>query len=399
MVKVPLNYPTFGDAEINAVTDVLKSTYLSMGKNCREFERLFADYMGVKNAIFVNSGSSANLLAFFAMANPQVPLSGGLRRFERGDEVIVPAVTWATTIWPIVQAGGIPVFVDTDPKTLQMDTSSLEEAMSDRVVGVCPVHVLGNATAMKDIHSLADRHNLWVVEDTCESLGTKQNGHYVGTQSHMATFSFFFSHHITTIEGGMVVTNDDDLADLLRCLRAHGWSRDLEKCSQVEKKFPEIDPRFLFVNTGFNLRPSEINATFGVHQIKKLSQFNKRRAEISEQWLGEFSSLIEEGLLQPIQPTENTEMSWFGFPALCKDSETARQMKDHLEKNGIETRPVICGNMARQPAMRFVEHRIHGSLEGANIIMDCGLFWGSHPFMTEEQVDHVASTVKSFFKR
>jgi CDP-4-dehydro-6-deoxyglucose reductase, E1 len=397
-MKIPLSVSTFGEEEIFAATEVLRSGSLTMGHLCERFEEEFAEYFGVRNAIFVNSGSSANLLAFFALANPELPLRGRRRRFRPGDEIIAPAVTWSTTIWPIVQAGGVPVLVDSDPKTLQMDLRQVEALITPRTVAICPVHVLGNAVPMKPILELADRYGLWVIEDTCEALGTRHDGRYVGTFGDLASFSFFFSHHITTIEGGMVVTNDDELGELLRCLRAHGWTRQLKNRFAAESKYPHLDPRFLFVTTGFNVRPTEVNAAFGLRQLPKLAAFNRRRAEVAGKWCADFRPITERGLLVPMQTTPGTESTWFGFPVLMADTHLRDQFQIHLERAGIETRPVICGNLARQPAFRNITHRTSPALEGADRVMDLGLFWGNHPNISDDDAEYVSRTVREFFK-
>jgi CDP-4-dehydro-6-deoxyglucose reductase, E1 len=396
-LRIPLNASTFDSEEIEAAIDVLRSGRLTMGRLCADFEQAFASFLGVEHALFVNSGSSANLLAFFALANHALPAWGDRRRLGAGDEVIVPAVTWSTTIWPIVQAGGVPVLVDCDPETLQIDPAAAEEALSARTVAICPVHVLGNAAPMAPILELAAKNSLWVIEDTCEALGTRQQGRLTGTFGDISTFSFFFSHHITTIEGGMIATEDDELADLFRALRAHGWSRHLRNRAAVEAQHPEIDPQYLFVNTGFNLRPTEMQAAFGIHQLGKLERFNERRVEIAEIWRDAFAPLHDG--MKPMQVTAGTEPTWFGFPVICRDRATRDGLKAHLEQNGVETRPIICGNMARQPAMKHVRHRVAGELTGADRVMDCGIYWGSHPSMSEDEVAYVAAVVKGFFER
>jgi len=405
MMKIPLNASTFDEEEISAAIAVLRSGQVTMGAKCLEFEAAFAEYMGVNHAIFVNSGSSANLLAFFAFANPLVPLSDGKRRMEPGCEVIVPAVTWSTTVWPIVQAGGTPVLVDSDPETLQMRIEDLERAISPRTVAICPVHVLGNAVPMEPVLALARKHKLWVMEDTCEALGTKQNRRFVGTKGDIGTFSFFFSHHITTIEGGMIVTNDDAMAELFRTQRAHGWTRHLKDRKSAEAKHPDMDPRFLFINTGFNVRPTEINAAFGIPQLKKLAGFNRRRVEIAEQLNRELGYLAEKGLMKPMRSTEGTESTWFGFPVLLRDRASRDAFREYLEQKGVETRPIICGNLARQPAFKHINHRISGSgtgsgagrLAGADAIMDQGIYWGLHPTMRPDEIAYVIQTVKDYF--
>jgi CDP-6-deoxy-D-xylo-4-hexulose-3-dehydrase len=394
MNRIPLNKSTFGDEEINAVLNVLKSTRVTMGERCQQFEKTFGAYLGSgTEAIFVNSGSSANLMGFFAFANHDLPRAQGRRQLIPGSEVIVPAVSWSTTFWPIVQAGGIPVLVDSDPRTLQMKPVAMTAALTEKTVAVCPVHVLGNAAPMDEVVRFADDNNLWIIEDTCEALGTRYRGQLSGTFGHIATFSFFFSHHITTIEGGMIVTRDPQLAELLRCMRAHGWTRDLRKRRELEAQYPEINANFLFVNMGFNVRPTEINAAFGIIQLTKLEQFNRRRNEISSSWTQSFQPLIKQGIFQPMQPSSNADPAWFGYPVICRTPEIRKNLEHVLREHGIETRPIICGNMARQPALKHIRHRISGNLEGADQIMDCGLLWGLHPMMSDEERDYVADAV------
>ncbi|OGT34834.1 MAG: hypothetical protein A3F11_08415 [Gammaproteobacteria bacterium RIFCSPHIGHO2_12_FULL_37_14] len=395
---VPLNAPTFNDDEINAAIAVLQSGQVTMSTRCLAFEEKFSKYMHISNAVFVNSGSSANLLAFFGLINPQCPMINNKQRVTPGDEVIVPAVTWSTTIWPIIQAGLVPVFVDCDPHTLQMRPESVKKALSSRTKVVCPVHVLGNGVNMDFILNFSDENKLWVVEDTCESLGTQYNTHYLGTLGDIGTYSFFFSHHITTIEGGMIVSNHEDLAELFRCQRAHGWIRQLKNKTAIENKYPDIDSRFLFVNTGFNLRPTEINAAFGLLQLDKLKIFNLTRADIANTWTRAFTNEIENQYFTPMQITPNITATWFGYPILCRDQSLRIQLQSHLENNGIETRPIICGNIARQPVFQSITHRIPDILSGADKIMKNGLFWGSHPFMTKTQINHVIEVVKGFFQ-
>jgi CDP-6-deoxy-D-xylo-4-hexulose-3-dehydrase len=396
MKRIPLNTSTFGDEETNAVLEVLRSSRVTMGEKCREFESAFGEYLGGAEAIFVNSGSSANLLGFFALANSAVPQPKNKRKFVFGSEVIVPAVSWSTTFWPIVQAGGVPVLVDSDPRTLQMNPEAMRAALSEKTVAVCAVHVLGNTVPMDEVMRFAEENGLWVVEDTCEALGAHCDGKLAGTFGDMATFSFFFSHHITTIEGGMIVTRDAQLAELLRCMRAHGWTRDLKNRQETEALHPEIDPNFLFVNMGFNLRPTEINAAFGLIQLKKLNGFNQRRNEIASLWTKRFLPVIEQGAFYPMERSSRAGVASFGYPVVCLEPQIRKALKRHLNKHEIETRPIICGNMARQPAFAHISHRVSGDLSGADTIMDCGLLWGLHPLMSSQDVEYVANTVLEF---
>ena len=399
MKRISLNVSTFGAEENEAVIEVMKSTHVTMGAKCREFERAFAEYLGDVEAIFVNSGSSANLLGFFALANHAAPQTATKRKFLPGSEVIVPAVSWSTTFWPIVQAGAVPVLVDADPRTLQMRPDSIRSALSEKTVAICPVHVLGSVVPMDEVLAFAAENRLWVIEDTCEALGARHKGKLAGTFGDIATFSFFFSHHITTIEGGMIVTRNAELAELLRCMRAHGWTRDLKKRHETEALHSEIDPNFLFVNTGFNLRPTEINAALGLIQLRKLERFNKRRNQIASAWTERFDPLIKKEIFYPMRATETTAPAPFGYPIICGDRQIRNSLRNHMNARGIETRPIICGNMARQPAFAHISHRVSGELTGADTIMDCGLLWGLHPLMSDEDVDYVANTVQEFSAR
>ncbi len=396
MKRIPLNASTLGKEEIRAAIEVLESSYVTMGEKCREFERAFAEYIGVDDAIFVNSGSSANLLVFFALANHLAPRPKNKPKFVPGSEIIVPAVTWSTTLWPIVQAGGVPVLVDSDPHTLQMKPEALRAALSEKTVAVCPVHVLGNTVQMDEVVAFAEENRLWIIEDTCEALGARYDGKLVGTFGDAATFSFFFSHHITTIEGGMIATRHPELAELLRCMRAHGWTRDLKSRAEQEAMHPEIDPDFLFINTGFNLRPTEINAAFGLIQLQKLSGFNQRRNEIASLWTERFQPLIEQGFFHPMRPTARAAGAWFGYPVICRDRRVRGSLKRHLNSNNIETRPILCGNIARQPALAHIPHKVSGDLSGADKIMECGLLWGLFPLMPDDDLEYVANVVLDF---
>lgn len=395
--KIPLNAPTFDELEINAAKAVLDSGFLTMGARCLDFESAFEKQLATNNAIFVNSGSSANLLAFFLLANHALPLLNGKRRMMPGDEVIVPSLTWSTTVWPIVQAGGIPVLVDSDPMTLQMRPERVRKAISDRTVAICPVHVLGNAVDMTAIQEIAREHRLWVIEDTCESLGTRFQGQPAGTIGDIGTYSFFFSHHITTIEGGMMVTPHDEIAEVARSLRAHGWTRHLKNRAQVEARYSNLDPRYLFVNTGFNLRPTEINAAIGLHQLKKLDRFNAKRVAIANRWISNLSDLIQKGCLFPMRVTPGTDCTWFGFPVLLRSAKERHAFQNYLEEKGIETRPIISGNLARQPVFQHIQHRVSGDLSGADQVMENGIYWASHPVMTDHEIDYVSETVRKFF--
>jgi CDP-4-dehydro-6-deoxyglucose reductase, E1 len=398
-MRIPLNKSTIGPEEKDAVKAVLDSDQLTMGARCLAFEREFAAFLGVEHAVMVNSGSSANLIALFAMADALLPAGDALpHRILPGSEVIVPALTWSTTIWPVLQVGAKPVFVDCDPTTLQMQPAAIEAAITPNTSAIVIVHVLGGAVDAAAVAEIARRNRIWMFEDTCESLGIDWDGRKVGSFGHLASFSFYFSHHITTIEGGMVATNDARLADLLRALRAHGWVRDMRAGAEIAAAYPDIDRRFLFLTTGFNVRPTEINAAIGLEQLKKLPAFNERRREVARRLDAGLTALEAAGELTLIRHHPHVRPAPFGYTVICRSRTARDRFRDHLEAAGIETRPVICGNLARQPALAHHPYRISGELAGADRVMDCGLYWGTHPFMTEEEVSYIVATVLEFFR-
>lgn len=245
---------------------------------------------------------------------------------------------------------------------------------------------------------MADKHQLWLIEDACEALGVKNNDQFVGTIGNFGTYSFYFSHHITTIEGGMLVTNCDHLADIARYMRAHGWVRHMHNANHHIAENPEIDPRFLFVSTGFNVRPTEINAVLGLSQLKKLTAFNQKRNQIKAIWDNVFQSLHRNGDLTLMNIAPKTNAALFGYPVLCRTKQSRIVFQQYLENQKIETRPIICGNLTRQPALKHHTYRIHENLINANAIMERGLYWGIHPRMTPEQIEYVSRTVLNFFK-
>jgi CDP-6-deoxy-D-xylo-4-hexulose-3-dehydrase len=397
-ITIPLNADTFGAEEKQAVQAVIDSGSYTMGERCQSFERRFAEYVGSKYAVMVNSGSSANLLALSALVDPLCPTLGRRRRIERGREIIVPALTWSTTIWPVIQMGCVPVFVDCDPDTLQMRPEDIEAAVGPETRAIVIVHVLGGAADIAAIKDIADRNNLWLVEDTCESLGVRWQDKYVGAFGDFGTFSFFFSHHISTIEGGMLVTNDHDLAELARAQRAHGWIRHMDDRDKWAEKYPEIDSRYLFITTGYNVRPTEISGAIGLVQIGRVEDFNESRRNLAGRIDRGLAPSVSRGDLRLVRYPQECAPAPFGYVVRCRNKATRNKFGAHLEANGIETRPVICGNMARQPAMTHFPHRVCGSLAGADEMMDCGLYWGVHPTMTNAEIDYVVGAVRGFFE-
>ena len=293
-----------------------------------------------------------------------------------GDEVITPAVTWATTVWPIANLGLTPVPVDVGPETFTIDPAQVEAAITPKTRAILLVHLLGRPCDMEAITAIARRHDLVVIEDCCEAHGASYRGKKVGSFGLAGTYSFYFSHHISTIEGGMIVTDDDELAQLPRSLRAFGWTRDWD--NGVAPNDSDFDPRFLFVNVGFNLRPTEIQGAFGIHQLGRLDGFVAQRRANTASWgeqIGEGG-----GSFVVHREDEGTKHAWFAYPLLVEEGRglTRTGVQAHLEMCGVETRPVMAGNIARQPAMRLVPHRIHGQLAKADQIHRRGFLIRNH---------------------
>jgi len=342
----------------------------------------------------VNSGSSANLLAVSALVNP-----ARNRRLAPGDQVAVPAVCWSTSLWPLVQMGLCPVLIDVEPSTLNLSIQSLLRAIeSHSIRAVMMVHILGCSTDLPALRRIVEEHDLLLVEDTCESLGSTQNGRWLGTLGDFGTFSFYFSHHMTTIEGGMVIGKTQEDEDLLRCLRSHGWSREQSNREDIERDNPDIDPRFLFINLGYNVRPMEIQAAFGSEQLRRLDAMNSHRREnvrrLREALRGH--PLWEDQLLFPT-PSSGLDPCWFGFPFLVSDSTRFdnRVFTRRLLERGIDTRPIVSGNMALQPAMRHVPVDLSlGPFHGTQTIHERGVFMGCHAKPLEEpQIQWLADSV------
>lgn len=391
--KIPLNVPSYDWEEVFEAIDTMLTTYVTMGDKVRKFERIFADYIGVKNAIMVNSGSSANLVALSMLTNPAI--KNGIKK---GYEIIAPAVTWSTTIFPIINVHATPVLVDVNLETFTIKPNSIEKAIGNKTKAIMPVHLLGNPCDMKRIMEIAEDYDLYVIEDSCEAHGAEIDGKKVGSFGELATFSFFFSHHISTIEGGLILTNDENFSDLARIMRAHGWIRDVKNKDEIAARYKEIDERYLFINLGYNLRPTEIQGAFGINQMKKLNEFIKIRRSNARYWtkvLKEYSDYL---LVQ--EERRGTKHSWYGFPITVKPDApfTRGDFVNFLEKKGIETRPIMAGNMAEQPAMKLFNYRKTDNLNNSRIIMRRSFFFGNHHGIGKREREYIANSIIEFLE-
>jgi len=390
---IPIAAAPYSSEEVNESVDSLLSTWVSMGKKVKEFEKEYARYIGVKYSIMVNSGSSANLLALAIITNSSLK-----NKLNSGDEIITPALTWSTTVYPIVNNGLIPVFVDVDEKSFEIDVNQIEKAISPKTKAIMPVHLLGNPANITKIKEIADKNNLIVIEDSCEAHGAEVNGKKIGSFGDMSTFSFFLSHHITTIEGGMLLTNNEEYYEIGKALRAFGWIRDLKDKAEISKKNPRLDPKFMFVNMGFNIRPTEIQGAFGIHQIKKLEHFIKIRQDNTNYWnkvLSKFSNYIQ-------LPTEkeNTRHVYFGYAILIKENApfSYQEFVNYLESKKIETRPIMAGNMVEQPSSSLYEYRVSGELINASKIMHNAVIIPNHQEIGVKEREFIANSIIEFIE-
>jgi CDP-6-deoxy-D-xylo-4-hexulose-3-dehydrase len=390
---VRLHEPTFGADEINAALECLLTTHVTMGDKVRAFEAEFAAHHGWRHGVMNNSGSSANLLAIAALANHAA--HDGLRP---GEEVIVPALSWSTTVWPLIQLGLKPVIVDIDPETLNIDPVQIERAIGPNTSAVMIVPVYGNPCDMDAITDICERHNLILIEDCCEALGAHYDGIPVGKFGRVGTFSFYYSHHMTTLEGGITVTDDFELAELMRILRAHGWTREVEDKARWHDAYPEFDKRFLFVNLGYNLRPTELAGAMGLVQLPKLADFVRIRRE-NAAWFRQALSRFEEFFRFQTELPKG-QSSWFGFPLLLKETApfAVADLTGYLNAAGIETRPIICGNIARQPALRHYEHRTVGQMANANRVMERAFSFGNHQAVDAGARHYIADCIEAFLQ-
>ena len=373
--RLPLALPSFGAAEIEEALDALLSGWLTMGQRVFEFERKWADYIGTSDAIAVNSGSSALLVMLSAMIE-----CGHLRR---GQEVIVPAVGWSTSLFSVAQAGLHPVLMDVNP-----DTLSLSGEFQDPVLAI---HMLGNPAQVS---------TPVLLEDSCGAHGAEIDGKKTGSVGHCGAFSFFFSHHITTGEGGAITTDDPQLADACRSIRAHGWVRERSDRQWWETEYAHLDPRFLFASVGYNLRMTEVSGAIGIHQVDRIEAFVQQRRKNHQEWC-----LMVNQLNLPIKvfpEAPNTRHAGFAFPMMLESSApmTRAQLCAELEKRGIQTRPISGANLAIQPAFERVPNaKIRGDLTVATSVQERGFFVGQSHAFTSAHGELLCAALSDIFSK
>jgi CDP-6-deoxy-D-xylo-4-hexulose-3-dehydrase len=392
----------FNSDEVVNAADAALEFWLTSGRYTAEFERGLGDYLSAKYVSFVNSGSSANLLAFMALTSPLL----GERSIKRGDEIITVAAGFPTTIAPVVQFGAVPVFVDITIPQYNIDVSRLDSALSGKTKAVFLAHTLGNPFDVAAVREFCGRHNLWLIEDNCDSLGSEYvldgETKLTGTFGDIATSSFYPPHHITTGEGGAVYSNNPLLAKIIRSMR--DWGRDCECPSgrdnlcgkRFEGQFGTLphgyDHKYVYSHFGYNLKATDLQAAIGVAQLKKLPEFVKVRRQNFE-FIHSALLDLQDKIILP-QAAENSNPSWFGFPVLCCGGVRRDKIVAHLEKNGIQTRMLFAGNITRQPCMQGVEFRVADELVNTDNVMN-NLFWlGVYPGLDTPRLNKMVDTLR-----
>ena len=384
--KYPLASSSWDELELNSLKDVIAADRFTMGDKVKAFEDKFAAYFGSRHAVMVNSGSSANLIIVAALRYSQ----DSNFQLTAGDEIIVPAISWSTTYFPLQQYGLHLKFVDVNPLTLNYDLTELTDALSDKTRAIMVVNLLGNPNDFDEIKRLtANRTNLILIEDNCESLGASFKGRSTGTFGVMGSFSFFYSHHISTMEGGMVLTDNEELYHLMLSIRSHGWTRDLPK-KHVLLNPSERDPftnSFNFILPGYNIRPLELSGAIGIEQLKKLPSIIEERRKNGAL----FQSKME-GHPKFIIQQEIGESSWFGFSLILREEfENQREIiANDLKILGFECRPIVAGNFVKNKVIDYFDYEVHGELKNADYIDRNGLFIGNHHFPITEAIDQLA---------
>jgi CDP-6-deoxy-D-xylo-4-hexulose-3-dehydrase len=403
--NVPVSGKVIDAADISAVVESALDAWFTTGRWAKEFEKKLARFVGVRSASLVNSGSSANLVAFSALTSPKL----GDRAIKPGDEVITVAAGFPTTVNPIFQSRCIPVFIDVVLPTYDIDVTKLEEAKSDKTKAVMIAHTLGNPFNLDAVVAFCKKYNLWLIEDCCDALGTTYKGKKVGTFGDIATLSFYPAHHITMGEGGAVLTDKPALQVLIDSFR--DWGRDCWCEPGVDntcgKRFDwqlgtlpcGYDHKYTYSHVGYNLKATDMQAALGVSQLDKVEHFIARRKE-NFAYLKNALKPLEQYLLLP-ESTPDSDPSWFGFPVGVKEDApfTRDQMTRAFDEAKIGTRNIFAGNLLRQPAYEGLEYRVIGEMTGTDFVMN-NVFWlGTFPGLTNEMLDYIAETAAAFVEK
>lgn len=399
---IPPSGKVISATELQYMVEASLDGWLTAGRFNRRFEKRLSDFIGIKHLITVNSGSSANLVAFSTLTSPKL----GNRAIKKGDEVIGVAAGFPTTVNPIVQFGAIPVFVDIDIKTHNINADLIEMAISPKTKAIMLAHTLGNPYNLEKVKRICDKYNLWLIEDCCDALGAKYNNQHVGTFGDIATCSFYPAHHITMGEGGAVFTNSSELITIAESFR--DWGRDCycdPGCDNTcEKRFEQqlgdlpdgYDHKYTYSHLGYNLKISDMQAACGLAQLKRLPEFiNKRNNNFT--YLKNKLSGLTNFIDLPLATIGSTP-SWFGFPVTLKENIDRVEFIKYLAKQKIGTRLLFAGNLSKQPYFSDLEYRVSGKLTNTNIAMNKTLWLGIYPGISQKELDYVVAKIEFFLE-
>lgn len=400
---VPPSGKVIGENELQYMVEASLDGWLTTGRFNDLFEQKLSDFIGVKHLITVNSGSSANLVAFSALTSPKL----GERAISKGDEVIGVAAGFPTTVNPIVQFGAVPVFVDVDLSTHNVDADLIEAAISTKTKAIMLAHTLGNPFNIKKVKEICDKHNLWLIEDCCDALGAKFNGQHVGTFGDIATCSFYPAHHVTMGEGGAVFTNSSQLITIAESFR--DWGRDCyckpgcdDTCGKrFDQKLGDLpqgyDHKYTYSHIGYNLKISDMQAACGLAQLERLPEFIEKRNRNFDYMKNKLMNLSE--FIELTEVTEGSTPSWFGFPITIKETTGIDRVDliKYLEQNKIGSRLLFAGNLTRQPYFENLEYRVSGSLSNTDITMKQTFWLGVYPGLEKEHLDYIVEKLEEFF--
>ena len=387
MIKYPLASSTWDEKEIAAIQTVIAKDMYTMGKGVKEFETNFAKFVKANYCVMVNSGSSANLIAVAALFYTKNP------KLKRGDEVIVPAVSWSTTYFPLHQYGLKLKFVDVDLDTLNFDLEQLKNAISDKTKMILAVNLLGNPNDFDVIKDIIGSRDILLMEDNCESMGAEYKGKQAGTFGLVGTYSTFYSHHMATMEGGLITTDDEELYHVMLCLRAHGWTRHLPKENFVSNKSDDwFEESFRFILPGYNVRPIEMSGVIGVEQLKKLPDFLEKRRNNAKLFVELFDNHNDFYIQKNIDNS-----SWFGFSFIIKPNSklNRKAIVKKLEENGIDCRPIVTGDFTKNEVLTHFDYEIFGEMKNAQYLDKHGFFVGNHQVDLSKEIHHLHAVLNS----
>jgi len=392
-----------GETELQYMVEASLDGWLTTGRFNEQFEKELAEFIGIKHLITVNSGSSANLVAFSTLTSPKL----GSSAIKKGDEVIGVAAGFPTSVNPILQFGAVPVFVDVDLKTHNINAELIEAAITPKTKAIMLAHTLGNPFNLAKVKAICENHRLWLVEDCCDALGAEFDGKKVGTWGDISTLSFYPAHHITMGEGGAVFTNNSKLASIAESYR--DWGRDCyckpgcdNTCgTRFSKQLGELpngyDHKYTYSHLGYNLKITDMQAACGLAQLKRLPEFIEKRNSNFDYLKKRLASVSD--FIELTEPTENSKPSWFGFPVTLKESTGVNRvdLTKYLDQNKIGTRLLFAGNLTRQPYFDGLEYRVVGDLTNTDITMNQTLWFGIYPGLDQEHLDYIAEKLEEFF--